>query len=100
MTIAWRLEAAQRDRGRSIDGPGLAPGEERTASSSASAAAAPAPEPGTGLGLAIVDTLARRWGGTLRMRNRDGGGLVVAVELPAALPAAHQPLTGSLPEAG
>ena len=100
VTIAWRLEGATARIAVADRGPGLAPGEERTALERFGRGSAGARTPGTGLGLAIVDSLVRRWDGTLRMRNRDGGGLVVAVELPAALPTAHQPLTGSLPEAG
>ena len=46
-----------------------------------------AAEPGTGLGLAIVDVLARRWRGSVELRNRSvrrpaGGG--VAPSLPHA----------------
>jgi two-component system sensor histidine kinase VanS len=37
---------------------------------------------GTGLGLAIVDAVVRAHGGSLRLRARDGGGLVVTVRLP------------------
>ena len=37
---------------------------------------------GTGLGLAIVDRIARLHGGTVRLMQRDGGGLRARVELP------------------
>ncbi|MEU1971313.1 HAMP domain-containing sensor histidine kinase [Microbacterium sp. NPDC019599] len=40
--------------------------------------------PGVGLGLAIVQSIVRAHGGSLRLTPRDGGGLVVAVQLPAA----------------
>ena len=39
---------------------------------------------GSGLGLAIVESLAQRWGGTLSLQNRDGGGLRAEVRLPLA----------------
>lgn len=39
---------------------------------------------GTGLGLAIVDRIARLHGGTVKLLPREGGGLRVRVELPAA----------------
>lgn len=39
---------------------------------------------GAGLGLAIVDRVVRRHGGSLRLRNRSGGGLIVQIVLPAA----------------
>jgi two-component system, OmpR family, sensor kinase len=38
----------------------------------------------TGLGLAIVDAVARAHGGTAKAANRDGGGAVVWLTLPAA----------------
>ena len=37
---------------------------------------------GSGLGLAIVKRVAERHGGTLVLRNRDGGGLEAAIQLP------------------
>jgi two-component system, OmpR family, sensor kinase len=37
----------------------------------------------TGLGLAIVDAVARAHGGTATVANRDGGGAVVSLSLPA-----------------
>lgn len=40
--------------------------------------------PGSGLGLAIAKSIAERHGGTLRLSNADGGGLVACIELPAA----------------
>lgn len=39
---------------------------------------------GTGLGLAIVDRIARLHGGNVKLLPREGGGLRVRVELPAA----------------
>jgi two-component system, OmpR family, sensor kinase len=66
-------------------GPGLAPGEEeavferfRRGSAGRRGAA------GTGLGLAIARELTRQWGGDVRLRNRDGGGLAATIELAAA----------------
>jgi two-component system, OmpR family, sensor kinase len=37
---------------------------------------------GTGLGLPIVDSLARRWGGSVRLSDRPGGGTRAEVRLP------------------
>lgn len=39
---------------------------------------------GSGLGLSIVDAIVRRYGGTLELLPRAGGGLVARVTLPAA----------------
>jgi two-component system OmpR family sensor kinase len=39
---------------------------------------------GAGLGLAIARSIVQAHGGTIEVRGRDGGGTVVAVELPAA----------------
>lgn len=38
----------------------------------------------TGLGLAIVKAIVESYGGTVRLRNREGGGAVAEVRLPAA----------------
>ena len=40
--------------------------------------------PGTGLGLPIARELARRWGGDVTLRARDGGGTVAEIRLPPA----------------
>jgi signal transduction histidine kinase len=40
---------------------------------------------GAGLGLAIVDLIARRHGGRVELRNRDGGGADVAIVLPRSV---------------
>jgi signal transduction histidine kinase len=66
-------------------GPGLRPGEEedvfeRFHRGSAGRAAAD----GTGLGLPIARELARRWGGDVTLRNRDGGGACARLRFPAA----------------
>jgi two-component system, OmpR family, sensor kinase len=66
------------------EGPGLAAGEEQRVLGRFFRGGAGAAEPGTGLGLAIVDVLARRWRGSVELRNRASGGLRAEVRLPLA----------------
>jgi signal transduction histidine kinase len=92
------------------DGPGLAPGEEKQVLGRFYRGGAGAVEPGTGLGLAIVDVLARRWRGSIELRNHSAGGLRAEVRLPLdhpgpgngtrALPTLEQDLGKSLPRRG
>ena len=71
-------------------GPASRPARRRR-SSSASIAAAPAPGPkGTGLGLSIARELAGEWGGSVRLENREGGGVRAVLELPR-IPVAASP---------
>jgi signal transduction histidine kinase len=70
------------------EGPGLAAGEEGAVFERFSrGSAGRRGTPGTGLGLAIARELTRQWGGEVRLRNRDGRGLVATIELaPAEVP--------------
>jgi signal transduction histidine kinase len=71
---------AVRDRG-----PGLAPGEEESVFERFHrGGAGRSGAPGTGLGLPIARELARRWGGDVTLRPRNGGGTVAEVTLPPA----------------
>jgi signal transduction histidine kinase len=47
--------------------------------------------PGAGLGLAIAREIIERYGGTITLENRQGGGLVQTVILPVVLPAGNLP---------
>jgi two-component system, chemotaxis family, sensor kinase CheA len=38
---------------------------------------------GRGIGLEVVQAAARRFGGAVRLQNRDGGGLIATLELPS-----------------
>jgi signal transduction histidine kinase len=84
-------------------GPGVEPDErdrvfERFYRGEAARATA-----GTGLGLAVVEALARRWGGEVSLDNRREGGARVEVRLPlhaSALPNAEPALDEALPKRG
>jgi signal transduction histidine kinase len=67
------------------DGPGIPPEEhEKVFAPFHRLDAARDPgKAGVGLGLSIARTVAREHGGDVTLKNRDGGGLSVLVELPA-----------------
>jgi len=54
--------------------------------------------PGSGLGLAIARELARGWGGEVTLENRDGGGAIATLSLPAAQPGERPALPALNPE--
>jgi two-component system, OmpR family, sensor kinase len=67
------------------EGPGLAADEEEAVFERFSRGSAGRQgAPGTGLGLAIARELTQQWGGEVRLRNRDGGGLAATIELASA----------------
>jgi signal transduction histidine kinase len=67
------------------DGPGVDPAElERVFERFHRGSAGRSGPPGTGLGLPIARELMRRWGGDVRLANRDGGGAAATLELPLA----------------
>jgi len=67
------------------DGPGIPP-EEHERVFAPFYRLEPARDPGragVGLGLSVARTVAREHGGDVRLKNREGGGLSVWIELPA-----------------
>jgi signal transduction histidine kinase len=84
-------------------GPGFAPGDERRVfdpfvQSPTSSQRAGVGERGSlGLGLALVKRIADAHDGSVEAKNRDGGGALVAIELPrkGRVPAAPKPRTQS-----
>jgi signal transduction histidine kinase len=80
VTVASAPERIEvRDRG-----PGLAPGEhEAVFGRFHRGSAGLAGPPGSGLGLAIARELAREWGGEVTIEDREGGGSVAILWLPA-----------------
>lgn len=80
-----KLEAAPGRIAVLDEGPGLSPGEEEAVFERFSrGSAGRRGTKGTGLGLAIARELTRQWGGDVRLRNRDGGGLTATIELAPA----------------
>ncbi len=65
------------------EGPGVDPAElEEVFERFHRGGAGRAGPPGTGLGLPIARELMRRWGGDVRLANRDGGGAAATLQLP------------------
>jgi two-component system OmpR family sensor kinase len=75
-------------------GPGLAPDELESVFRPFVRGASGARAPGFGLGLAIAARAVEAHGGTIRARAREGGGLVVEIELPV-VPADATPSDGA-----
>jgi signal transduction histidine kinase len=66
------------------DGPGIPPEEQEKVFAPFYRLAARDPgKAGVGLGLSVARTIAREHGGDISLRNREGGGLTVRIELPA-----------------
>jgi len=83
-TTVW-IEAAPGCIAVLDEGPGLAPGEEEAVFERFSrGSAGRRGAKGTGLGLAIARELTRQWGGEVRLRNRENGGLAATIELSLA----------------
>lgn len=66
-------------------GPGISEAEKPKVLERFVRGAAAQDKVGSGLGLAIVQAVVNNHGGTLQLRDRQGGGLTVRVELPAQL---------------
>ncbi|HET9324949.1 MAG TPA: HAMP domain-containing sensor histidine kinase, partial [Gaiellaceae bacterium] len=84
----------------SDEGPGLAAGEEDAVFERFTRGSRAGGSPGTGLGLAIVATLARRWGGSASIANREAAGARAEVRFraaPASLQIPNERLDEALP---
>jgi two-component system, OmpR family, sensor kinase len=99
VTIEWGTVDGSAQLAVLDRGPGIDPSErdrvfERFYRGEASRAGAP----GTGLGLSVVEALAARWGGTVRLDDRPDGGTRAEVRLPlAASPSPDPDFADSLP---
>ncbi|NYT78677.1 extracellular solute-binding protein [Alcaligenaceae bacterium] len=68
-------------------GPGIASEESERVLERFGRGSAAEAMPGSGLGLSIVKSVVEAHTGTLTLRNRGGGGLLVCVTLPISMPA-------------
>ena len=84
---AGAIEVAVADDGPGIAAEDLPRAVDRFYRGRGQAAGAP----GSGLGLSIAQQIARTHGGQLVVANREGGGCVVTVSLPAATGFRHSP---------
>ena len=85
VTVTWGRRDGHGFIAVCDEGQGLRPGEhERVLDRFVRGEAAAVS--GTGLGLAIVSALARRWSGTVELRDRDPSGLCAEVTLPLQSP--------------
>ena len=84
--------AVGRDHIEVMDrGPGLEPGEEEAVFERFHRGSAGSRTKGTGLGLSIARELAAEWGGSVRVENRDGGGVRAVLELPGQRAVTEKP---------
>jgi signal transduction histidine kinase len=104
VAIRWHRDGDLAVLAVEDEGPGVAAGEEEHVFERFARGSAGVGASGSGLGLPIVDTLARRWGGSAGIRNRSSGGAQTRIELPAApsrsLPTLNRELDRALPGSG
>lgn len=84
----------------SDEGPGIEPSEADQVFERFYRGARSEGTEGSGLGLAVVEALARRWGGRVTLGNRPGGGAHAEILLPLGLPGADPLLERVLPDDG
>jgi signal transduction histidine kinase len=85
--VEWGAEGGSALVAVLDEGPGIDPGErERVFERFFRGEASRGGAPGTGLGLSVVEALAERWGGSVRLVDRPEGGTRAEVVLPLAQP--------------
>jgi signal transduction histidine kinase len=83
VAIEWDSDADSARLAVLDEGPGVAPDErERAFERFFRGEASRGGAPGTGLGLSVVEALARRWDGSVRLEPRPEGGTRAEVTLP------------------
>lgn len=99
------VELAAEPRGEDIRfaiadrGPGIADTEKEAVFERFRRGPAAEGRVGSGLGLAIVRRAAQSYGGTVSLHDRDGGGLVVEIVLPARVGRSEEADPGRAPSA-
>jgi two-component system, OmpR family, sensor kinase len=103
VTIEWGADSSAGWLAVLDEGPGVAPEErERVFERFYRGEASRGGAPGTGLGLAVVEAMARRWEGSVRLEDRAEGGTRMELRLPlaAAEPSPDPQLDEALPDRG
>jgi signal transduction histidine kinase len=104
VAIEWGADEGAARLAVLDEGPGIEPGErERVFERFYRGEAGRGGAPGTGLGLSVVEALAERWGGTVRLADRPEGGTCAEVRLPPAgsgEPSPDRQLDDALPGRG
>jgi signal transduction histidine kinase len=104
VAIEWGAEAGSARLAVLDEGPGIEPAErERVFERFFRGEASRGGASGTGLGLSVVEALAERWGGSVRLEDRPEGGTRAEVRLPlagAAEPSPDRQLDDALPGRG
>ena len=82
VAIEWRADAGSARLAVLDEGPGIEPAERERVFERFYRGEASRDAPGTGLGLSVVEALAERWDGTIRLSDRESGGTAAELVLP------------------
>jgi signal transduction histidine kinase len=82
VTIEWGVREGSARLAVLDQGPGIDPGERERVFERFYRGEASRDAPGTGLGLSVVETLAQRWEGSVKLSDRESGGTQAEVLLP------------------
>jgi two-component system, OmpR family, sensor kinase len=82
VTIEWGVREGSARLAVLDQGPGIDPGERERVFERFYRGEASRDAPGTGLGLSVVEALAQRWEGSVKLSDRESGGTQAEVLLP------------------
>jgi len=104
VAVEWSTDGGSARLAVLDEGPGIEPAErERVFERFFRGEASRGGASGTGLGLSVVEALAERWDGSVRLTDRPEGGTLAEVRLPLARPTEPSPdrqLDDALPGRG